>query len=228
MILWNLFDRLFRRGDILWLDHFPPEVSDHKGELRDKVAGRFKGKDAVVENDTMKATVSALFLMVITVLVVDVTIGTHVLLPLALGVILLFALVFLQNRALGFRSKHDIFEIIAGSVGLAIALAGNLLLLRSEGIAFTAVFTASFLICIPCILFMERRVNNRLYGEILGFREFIKTAEWDKLKVLSEEDPNYGMNILPYAMLFNMGTEWTGKFEYKSIYTSDTRRRILL
>ena len=66
---------------------------------------------------------------------------------------------------------------------------------------------------------MERRVNHRLYGQILGFRQFIETAEWDRLKRLSEEDPGYGMDILPYALLFNMGTKWTAAFENKTIYT---------
>ena len=65
---------------------------------------------------------------------------------------------------------------------------------------------------------MERRVNQRLYGQILGFREFIETAEWDQLKRMSEEDPGYGMDILPYALIFNMGTRWTAAFENKTIY----------
>ena len=215
-----LFDRLFAQGDILWLDQFPPEVSDHKGELRDLVAERFKGPDAVVENDTMKATMTAMFLLIASSVAVTVSAGSHALLPFLLGLVLFCALAFLQNGALGYRSKHDRLEIIAGGIGLVLALAGFILLLRLQGAGFTAVFVICLLICIPCILFMERRVNNRLYGQILGFREFIRTAEWDKLKALAEEDPGYGMNILPYAMLFNMGTRWTRKFEYKSIYTA--------
>ena len=215
-----LFDRMFRRSGILWLDQFPPEVSEHKGEIGDRVAERFKGPDAVVENDTMKTTLSAIFLMIAVIFAVEVSMTDHILLPLVLGAVLLAALVFLQNGALGFRSKYDRFEIIAGSVGIMIALTGHILLLRSAGAVFTLVFAICFLICIPCILFMERRVNNRLYGQIVGFREFIRTAEWDKLRVLSEENPDYGMDILPYAMLFNMGTEWTKKFEYRTIYTA--------
>ncbi len=215
-----LFDRLFVHGDILWLDQFPAEVSDNKGELRDLVAERFKGPDAVVENDTMAATVAAMFILIISIFVVEVSAGTRVLLPLALGAILLCALCLLQNGALGFRSKYDRFEIAAGTVGIILSLIAHILLLRSQGIMFIIIFVICFLICVPCILFMERRVNNRLYGQILGFREFIRTAEWDKLKVLSEEDPGYGMDILPYAMLFNMGTEWTAKFEFKAILTA--------
>lgn len=215
-----LFDRMFKRGDTMWLDQFPPEVSEHKVELSEKVAERFRGPNAVVENDAMKATLSAMFLLIAVIFFVEVSLTDHVLLPFVLGVVLLYALVFLQNGALGFKSKYDRFEITAGSAGILIALIGHIFLLRSTGVLFTLVFTICMLMCIPCILFMERRVNNRLYGQILGFREFIRTAERDKLKVLSEKKPDYGMDILPYAMLFNMGTEWTKKFEYRTIYTA--------
>ena len=215
-----LFEGLFRHDEVLWLDNFPSEVSDHKGELRDKVAEQFTGANAVLENDTMGATLAAMFILIITVFVIEVNAGVNALLAFLLGAVTFCSLVFLQNGAIGFRSKYDRFEIAAGSIGTAVVLISHLLLLRSEGTAFRVVFATGFLICIPCILFMERRVNNRLYGQILGFREFIETAEWDKLKVLSEENPDYGMDILPYAMLFNMGTEWTRRFEYKTIYTT--------
>ena len=215
-----LFERMFRQGSTMWLDDFPAEVIENKGELGNKVAERFKGPNAVVENDNMKATLSAMFIFVAAIFVVEVEATSHVLLPFVLGTVLLYSLVFLQNGAIGFRSRYDRLEIIAGSAGILISLIGHILLLRSEGTLFIATFVICFLICIPCILFMERRVNNRLYGQIMGFREFIRTAEWDKLKVLSEEDPSYGMDILPYAMLFNMGTEWTKKLEYRPIYTA--------
>lgn len=215
-----LFDRLFRHEDILWLDRFPSEVSDHKGELRDKVAERFTGANAVVENEAMGVTVAAMLILIIAVFAVEVNAGVNAIAALLLGVLTFAALSLLQNGAMGFRSKHDRFEITAGGIGITAVLITHVLLLRSEGIVFTVTFTIGFLICIICIMFMERRVNNRLYAEILGFREFIRTAEWDKLKVLSEEDPGYGMDILPYAMLFNMGTEWTKRFEYKTIYSA--------
>ena len=215
-----LFDRMFSHGETVRLDQLPAEVSDNKQELRDKVEERFKGKNAVLENDSMEPTMVAMLMLVTVVFVIDVCSGVNAVAAFALGFVLFCSLSFLQNGALGFRSKHDRFEVIAGSSGIAITLIIQLLLLRSYGTAAAAVFAISYSICIPCILFMERRVNNELYGEILGFREFIETAEWDKLKVLSEQDPNYGMDILPYAMLFNRGTEWTKKFEYKTIYST--------
>ena len=216
-----LFERLFKKSDLVWLDSFPPEVSDHKGELRDKVAERFTGRNAVVESDTMNATMAAMFILIIGVFVVEVMVDAGVYLPSMLAVLLFCMLALLQNGALGFRSKYDTFEVVVGGIGAAAILAAHLLLLYLHaGAGFTILFAVCFLICVPCIMFMERRVNHRLYGQILGFRQFIETAEWEKLKLMSEEDPQFGMDILPYAMLFNMGTKWTKNFENKTIYTA--------
>ena len=214
-----LFDRLFRKSDTVWLDHLPEAVTDHKGELRDKVAERFTGKNAVVQDDTMYATMTAMALLIVSVFIIEVTVTAGAIFPALLAMALFCALALLQNGALGFRSKHDTFEVVTGSVGTAVILILHLILLRNEGASFLILFTVCFLICIPCIMFMERRVNHRLYGQILGFRQYIETAEWDRLKKLSEEDPNYGMDILPYAMLFCMGTKWTAQFENDTIYS---------
>lgn len=214
-----LFHDLFDRSDLVWLDQLPPEVSEHKVELGDKVGERFTGKNAVVQDDSMYVTLTAMAILIISVFVIEVTVDVGVLIPVLLGAALFTGLALLQNGALGFRSKHDRFEVICGIVFTAGSLAAHLVLLGLHtSLLFTCLFAICFLICIPCILFMERRVNHRLYGQILGFRQFIETAEWDRLKQLSEEDPGYGMDILPYALLFNMGTRWTATFENKTIY----------
>ena len=214
-----LFHDLFDSSDLIWLDQLPPKVSEHKRELCDKVGERFTGKNAVVQDDSMFMTLTAMALLIISIFVIEVKAEVGVLIPCLLGAILFTGLTLLQNGALGFRSKHDRFEVICGTVFIAGSLAAHLFLLKKHNsLMFLCLFAVCFLICIPCILFMERRVNQRLYGQILGFREFIETAEWDQLKRLSEEDPAYGMDTLPYALLFNMGTRWTAAFENKTIY----------
>ena len=215
-----LFHDLFASSDLVWLDQLPVDVGEHKGELGDKVGERFTGKNAVVQDNSMSMTLTAMGLLIVAVFIIDVTADVGVLLSCLLGAAMFIGLAFLQNGALGFRSKHDRFELICGTVFTAGSLAAQLVLLwLHTSLLFTCLFGVCFLICIPCILFMERRVNHRLYGQILGFRQFIETAEWDRLKQLSKEDPGYGMDILPYALLFNMGTRWTAAFENKTIYT---------
>ena len=54
---------------------------------------------------------------------------------------------------------------------------------------------------------------RELLGRILGFKEFIKTAELDKLNTLIEDDPEYFYHIIPYAYVFGLTNRWIKKFE---------------
>lgn len=54
---------------------------------------------------------------------------------------------------------------------------------------------------------------TRLLGRILGFRDFIRTAELDKINELVEEDPEYFYHIIPYAYVFGLTNRWIRKFE---------------
>lgn len=53
----------------------------------------------------------------------------------------------------------------------------------------------------------------KLYGRVLGFKEYLKTAEIDKLKALVESDPAYFYNIIPYAYILGLSDKWISKFK---------------
>lgn len=64
-------------------------------------------------------------------------------------------------------------------------------------------------------LFMKRKTE---YGEYIttkvkGFRQFLITAEKDKLEALVNENPNYFYSILPYTYAMNISKKWIRKFE---------------
>jgi len=63
-------------------------------------------------------------------------------------------------------------------------------------------------------IFMRARTKQsaELAGKILGFREFIRTAEIDRLRVLQDSDPNYFFRIMPYAYVCGLGARWAKKF----------------
>jgi len=50
-------------------------------------------------------------------------------------------------------------------------------------------------------------------GRLLGFKEFIKTAEKSRLEALQTDDPQYFYKILPYAMVFGLSNKWTKLFK---------------
>ncbi len=55
--------------------------------------------------------------------------------------------------------------------------------------------------------------GNIILGKVLGFKEFIKTAEKQKLEMLINEDPEYFYHILPYAQVLGVTNTWINKFD---------------
>ena len=49
-------------------------------------------------------------------------------------------------------------------------------------------------------------------GDLLGFKDFIEKAEVPQLERLSEENPSYYYDVIPYAMVFGLSEMWTKKF----------------
>lgn len=57
------------------------------------------------------------------------------------------------------------------------------------------------------------KAGNQVYGQILGFKEFIKKAELDRLKMLVEENPSYYYDIMPYAYVLGLSDQWIENFD---------------
>lgn len=53
----------------------------------------------------------------------------------------------------------------------------------------------------------------RMMERLLGFKEFIKTAEKDRLEALQADDPQYFYKVLPYAMVFGLTDKWNDLFK---------------
>ncbi len=77
---------------------------------------------------------------------------------------------------------------------------------------FFAVFPFGFAYIINKIR-TKNELGKSIMPELLGFYQFIKIAEVERLKALLKEDPYYFEKTMPYAMAFNMLKEWTAKFD---------------
>ena len=53
----------------------------------------------------------------------------------------------------------------------------------------------------------------QMMGRLLGFKEFIETAEKPRLEQLQTDDPQYFYKVLPYAMVFKLSDEWEDLFK---------------
>ena len=91
-----------------------------------------------------------------------------------------------------------------------------MMLSDSKAFIYKMVFVAAELITMFfAVIGLARKPSyTDLMGKILGFKDFIRTAELDKLKELVEDDPSYFYNIMPYAYVFGLSDKWIKNFEH--------------
>ena len=78
------------------------------------------------------------------------------------------------------------------------------------------VLTVIYVLLLPFLIIgikLRSDYNRKIYGEILGFRNFIETAEIGRINELVDENPSYFYDVLPYAYVFKLSNKWIKKFE---------------
>ncbi|MCI9280105.1 MAG: DUF2207 domain-containing protein [Bacilli bacterium] len=70
-----------------------------------------------------------------------------------------------------------------------------------------------------CIKYLPKRTpyGNEILGKLMGFRNFLETAEKDRLEAMVMQDPTYFYNILPYTYVLGVSDKWIKKFETISL-----------
>lgn len=72
---------------------------------------------------------------------------------------------------------------------------------------------------ILCFKYLPKRTQygNEMLGKLRGFKNFLETAEKDKLEAMVMQDPTYFYNILPYTYVLGVSDKWIKKFETISL-----------
>jgi uncharacterized membrane protein len=98
------------------------------------------------------------------------------------GVVLLVAGFFLM----GILHRWEMLVVLSVSGGIVLAFSTIMPRLTSRGV--------------------------RMVNQILGFKEFIRRVEKDRLERMSEEDPTLFDRVLPFAMVLGVADEWADAF----------------
>ncbi|MBE6041140.1 MAG: DUF2207 domain-containing protein [Clostridiales bacterium] len=123
------------------------------------------------------------------------------------------------------RSASKVRTVLRCLAAIWFFIAGlGVLLLASDAIGYikitkaivisAALVLGTLIAIFFSVIAIARKSNySALMGKILGFRDFIRTAELDKLNELVEEDPEYFYHIIPYAYVFGLTNKWIKNFE---------------
>jgi uncharacterized membrane protein YgcG len=107
-----------------------------------------------------------------------------------------------------------VFSFIFGGFSLFFfammcVIEGEVSMVKYGAAVLTTIATSIF------VALMSRRTpyGDRVLERTLGFKEFINSAEKDKLEALFESNPSYFYDILPYAMVLGLSDKWSAQFD---------------
>lgn len=72
---------------------------------------------------------------------------------------------------------------------------------------------------IICLVYLPKRTKygNEMLGKLKGFKNFLETAEKEKLEAMVLDNPNYFYDILPFTYVLGVSDKWIKKFETISL-----------
>jgi uncharacterized membrane protein len=125
----------------------------------------------------------------------------------------LFGELMRKKYFLGSPEKVRNSYIAAGVVVIIFAVLALIFLIPNAGVKS---FVVGILTGIPVLAFAKfmpakTRTGASAYMDILGFEEFMKRAEKDRLERMS--DPNLFSKFLPYAIALDVADNWAKAFE---------------
>ena len=113
------------------------------------------------------------------------------------------------------KTKISLYLVGGILVGIEVFIVGAAAFFYELPVWAIALSFLGFFLTLGLSLVMKRRTDKgvELMGKILGFKQFIKNAEVDRINKLVEEDPSYFYHILPYAYVFDLTDKWAKNFE---------------
>lgn len=106
---------------------------------------------------------------------------------------------------------------IVGLVILILILTPLFLFFWGIIAAIAVAVSLLFLIIMSQFLIKKNKEGTAILSELKGFKQFIKVAEENKLKMLLKEDPSYFESTMSYALAFGMFDKWAKKFDALNI-----------
>ena len=138
------------------------------------------------------------------------------------GIALLFAfsatLFLIQVSNNWYTLKHRTVTIITAAIFAALVIIATFVttqLLGDVSFVFFAVTIICTIICMFVVAQMRRRTRygSEIIGRVVGLREFIITAEKERLEMLVRDNPTIFYDILPFAYALSLTDIWSEHFK---------------
>jgi uncharacterized membrane protein len=111
------------------------------------------------------------------------------------------------------KSRRIMNFTIVGLVILILILMPLFLFFWGIIAAIAVAVSLLFLMIMSQFLIKKNKEGTAILSELKGFKQFIKVAEGNKLKMLLQDDPTYFETTMSYALAFGMFDKWAEKFD---------------
>lgn len=115
-------------------------------------------------------------------------------------------------------SKKVRTGVLIGQIAIAAVFAAASCFILPQTVLLTAVkpvlclLASGTAVAAPYLMRRRKEYVDAL-NPLLGFRDFIRLAEKDRLEMMLGQDPEYYYNILPYAQVLGVSDIWEDKFK---------------
>ena len=223
-----LFEGLFEKGDYVKLDDLGESFGDayiaaqssltamyQKSKNRQITVSSTVCRWLTVMGATLLVPIASLFAGVYSGEFNAFVIGGIVGTPMVLITLLLIISTKDKEFVLKKGKKTARFVIFWGLNLVAVLVTAVMLYVDTANLLCAGTFVLCEVICELAACMMEKRTpqSAQLMGKILGLKNFIETAEADRINALVEENPSYFYNILPYAYVLGVTDKWAKNFE---------------
>lgn len=137
--------------------------------------------------------------------------------------LLIFADIIFKSKNKGFIKKTGNLFVI----GILVFVMGSMVWFVSVMFHFNLYILMGTILLWLIGVMLAVRIRRRteygasVYGQVLGLKRFIDTAEKHRLEMLVEESPEIFYDVLPYAYVLGVSDKWSKKFENIAIQQPD-------
>lgn len=189
--------------------------SGYKGKLSEPRENKFSILAAVAAGVVTTGIAAIMALRIHFTLVLSSIIIPAVIMAVFIALSFLFGRYVFDNKHKLKQKKLFVMSVVACLLAVIVALIvsyfvlGGIFPFYARMIIFVGLAVAGF-VCGLCKRKSEYYAS--LMNEITGFKEFLETAEKDRLEAMLEENPQYYYDILPYANVLGVSKKWEDKF----------------
>ncbi len=152
-----------------------------------------------------------------------------------IGFTVMFSILFSKRQSIYIREAvalsavSNVLSIISNIIakGFAILWGGMFggmpwLIVVFPALLLDPIYLLGYIIGIICIIGMiiclkylpkRTKYGNEILGKLRGFKNYLETAEKDKLEAMVMENPTYFYDILPYTYVLGVSDRWIKQFE---------------